>query len=239
MFVAFFFTLGCAEFQSLGLEEILQVPGTNQEARIAAGLREALRVGTQRAVSIRSQPGGFAAVPSLRLRLPNDVQPAAKTLRAIGMGHHVDELESAMNRAAERSAGEAVPVFADAIASMTIADAYEILNGADDAATRYFQDRTSAALRTHFAPVVQSAMAEVGVYQAYSEAMKLYEALPLSQGLGAPDLQGYVLDRTLSGLFSTVAAEEARIREDPAARTTALLRDVFGNGVALAPGSQL
>ncbi len=220
--------LGCTELQGLGLEDILQAPGATSEARVAAGLREALRVGTERATASLSRPGGFANVPALRLSLPENLQPAARTLRAVGLGKPVDDLEAAMNRAAERAAGEAVPVFADALSAMTIADALAILNGPGDAATRYFQEHTAAALRTRFAPVVDSAMQQVGVYQSYQETQRVYQTIPFSAALPAPDLQGYVLDRTLAGLFSTLASEEARIREDPAARTTALLREVFG-----------
>lgn len=221
-------SLGCAELQGLGLEELLQLPDSASETHVASGLREALRVGTERAVATLSEPGGFADVPALRLQLPEAIQPAAKTLRRIGMGRPVNELESKMNEAAERAAGEAIPVFADALTSMTISDAMGILNGPDDAATQYFQGRTSEALRARFRPVVEGAMQDVGVYRAYGEAKRLYESIPLTKEL-APDLEGHILDSTLSGLFGTLAEEEARIREDPAARTTALLREVFGS----------
>jgi hypothetical protein len=207
---------------------ILEAAGPPSEQRVAAGLREALRIGTERAVASLSREGGFADVPALRLRLPEDLEPAAKALRAIGMGKPVDDLEAAMNQAAEKAAGEAMPVFADALASMTISDAMGILHGSDDAATRYFEQRTAATLRVRFSPIVEAAMEQVGVYRTYDEARRLYQALPLAPRL-APDLEGYVLDRTLAGLFTTLAREEARIREDPAARTTVLLRQVFGS----------
>jgi hypothetical protein len=219
--------LGCTETGGIDLAAILEAAGPSSESQVASGLREALRVGTQRAVSSLSKPGGFANVAALRLELPSELQPAAQALRTVGMGKPVDDLETAMNQAAEKAAGEAVPVFADAIASMTISDAATILDGPDDAATRYFQQRTSAALRTRFSPIVDSAMQQVGVYRSYSEAMRLYDSIPFAEKPSL-DLEGYVLDRTLSGLFGTLADEEARIREDPAARTTALLRQVFG-----------
>ena len=226
-------TVGCAELQGLGLEDVLRASGAPSEARVAAGLREALRVGTERATATLSRPGGFANVPTLRLTLPEPLQPVARTLRSVGLGRSVDNLEAAMNRAAENAAGEAVPVFADALGAMTIADAVAILNGPDDAATRYFEEHTSAALRVRFAPVVDSAMQRAGVYQTWREAVRLYDAIPMVGALpAAPDLQGYVLDRTLDGLFSTLAGEEARIRADPAARTSELLREVFGRAGA-------
>lgn len=217
--------LGCAEIQDLGLVDIL-LEQPESEARVASGLREALRVGTERAVATLSAPGGYAEVPSLRLELPESLQPAAKTLRHIGMGRQVDRIEEKMNEAAERAAAEAVPVFAEAVASMSIRDALGILNGPDDAATRYFQGRTSEELTIRFRPVVEGAMQEVGAYRAYDEAKRLYESIPLTKSL-PPDLETHVLNETLAGLFDTLAEEEARIREDPAARTTALLQEVF------------
>ena len=138
-----------------------------------------------------------------------------------------------MNLAAERAAAEAVPVFASAITSMTIADAFQILNGPDDAATSYFKERTSAELRTRFEPVAARAMEEVGLYGIYRELLARYERIPLMKP-PIVDLEQYVSDRTLDALFAEVAKEEARIRQDPAARSTALLRRVFGS-VATAP----
>lgn len=229
--IAWALPFGCAQMQGVDFGSILEAPGAASQPRVASGLREALRVGTERAVSRLSQQGGFSGVPRLRLGLPDDLQPVARSLRAVGLGGPVDDLERSMNRAAETAAGQAVPVFADAIAAMSITDALRILNGPDDAATRYFEARTSAALRTRFQPVVDTAMRETGVYRAYGQTRRYYDALPLAEALGQdalPDLQSYVLDRTLTGLFGVLAEEEARIRDDPAARTTALLREVFG-----------
>ena len=222
-----FSPLGCAELQGVDLGQILSAGAPLDEQTVASGLRQALAVGTERTTATLSAPGGFSANPGLRLKLPGELGRLAETLRAVGFGAQVDALEDSMNDAAEQAAAEAVPVFASAIASMSIADAFAILNGPEDAATRYFQDRTAEELRARFAPVATSAMQEVGLYGIYSDLVARYEAIPFTKP-PAFDLEDYVTDQTLSALFAELAKEEARIREDPAARTTALLRRVFG-----------
>lgn len=219
--------LGCAELGLSDLGELLDAGSPVSEATVDDGLREALRVGTQRAVSTLARRGGFADDPKLRLELPEELAPMATALRTVGLGARVDELELAMNRAAERAAGEALPIFASAIASMTLKDAVEILEGPPDAATQYFRRNTRDALAARFEPVVRDAMGNVGLYAAYGELVARYEAIPFAKPV-PPDLTAQVTDGTLHGLFDTLAREEARIREDPAARTTALLRRVFG-----------
>ncbi|MGH0033679.1 MAG: DUF4197 domain-containing protein [Myxococcota bacterium] len=219
---------GCADFQLADLAAVLEAGQPLSESTVADGLREALRVGTERAATTLSRPGGFADNPLLRLSLPEELDPMTTALRTIGLGGPVDELEATMNRAAERAAGEAIPVFASAISSMTLTDAMGILEGPPDAATRYFEKRTSAALEERFAPVVRDAMTRVGLYASYRELVSRYEAIPFVKPV-APDLESYVSERTLVGLFDTLADEEEKIREDPAARTTALLRSVFGS----------
>ena len=220
--------LACAGFQAGDLFDHLNTEAPLSEATVADGLKEALRVGTQRAASALSQPGGFSDNPLLRLAIPKELDRLADALRTVGLGGQVDALEATMNRAAERAAGEAVPVFASAIASMTVQDAFGILNGPENAATEYFRVQTSDALRARFSPVVSDAMREVGLYRAYRDVVTKYEALPFSKPV-APDLETYVADHALLSLFQTLSEEEGRIREDPAARTTHLLRRVFGS----------
>jgi hypothetical protein len=226
------FGLGCAELGSIdlsGLPGVLDVPLS--EATAASGLKEALRVGTERAASTLSADGGFSNDPLLRLALPGELDTLARSLRAVGLGGQVDALELSMNRAAERAAGEAIPVFASAIGAMTVPDAFDILNGESDAAPRYFEARTSEQLRARFSPVVQNAMEEVGVYRYLRNALTQYEALPFAKP-AAPDIETHVTDRALAGLFTKLAEEEGRIREDPQARTTELLRRTFGRPAA-------
>jgi len=201
--------------------------GPLNESTVASGLKEALRVGTQRASGTLSKPGGFSNNTLLRLTMPEELDTLAKSLRAVGLGSQVDKLEAKMNAAAEEAAAEAVPVFASAIRSMTVRDAFDILEGEKDAATQYFRAKTSDRLRERFAPVVNKSMTQVGLYHVYQDVVKRYEALPFAKPV-APDLEAYVTEKSLDGLFKTLAEEEAKIRADPAARTTELLRRVFG-----------
>lgn len=222
---------GCASVQDgtlSGILESLDNPGALDESTVAAGLKEALEVGTRRAVTTVSKPDGYLGDPLLRIALPDPLLGMASTLRDVGLGAQVDELEEGMNRAAERAAGEAVDVFRGAIRQMTVADAFSILNGPEDAATEYFRGRTSTTLQTRFEPIVSGAMDEVGVARVYADALELYDRIPLGEKPQPVNLQDYVTARALDGLFTTLAREEAKIRRDPLARTTDLLRRVFG-----------
>lgn len=220
---------GCAELQGMGIDlnQVLAAGAPLDGTTVAMGLKQALEVGTQRTTSTLSRTGAFGNSPVLRLKLPGEMGQLAQVLRGVGFAQQVDQLEDSMNLAAEQAAAKAVPVFTSAIASMTIADAFEILNGADDAATRYFKDRTSAELTSRFKPVAATAMQEVGLYDIYQQVVARYNQIPLMKP-PAVDLEGYVADQTLTALFGEIAKEEARIRQDPAARSTALLRRVFG-----------
>lgn len=218
---------GCAEMSSLKLGDIFSLGAPLDQETVARGLRQALDVGTQRTVATLSEPGGFGGNSDLRIGMPKKLASLASALRAAGLGAKVDALENSMNQAAEQSVAKAGPIFISAIASMSITDAFEILNGSDDAATRYFEKETSKTLRKEFSPVVSTAMQDVGLYRSYLEILALYDAIPFSR-LPDLDLEDYVADQTLDALFAELAKEEAAIREDPAARSTALLRRVFG-----------
>ncbi len=225
--------MGCAGIDPGVLDALLQgaQPGgaALDEATVARGLREALRVGTERTVSSTSRAGGFLLNELIRIRAPEELEPMLRGLRAVGFGRQVDELETAMNRAAERASAEATDVFVGAITRMTIRDALGILRGGDTAATDYFRDQTSDALVARFGPIVDEKMREVGLYRIYQELSAAYAALPLARKPSL-DLRAHVTDRAVAGLFTVLAQEEARIRQDPAARTTELLRKVFASG---------
>jgi hypothetical protein len=229
-----FLSSGCAELQKLDLEGILAAGAPLDQQTVASGLKQALDVGVERTVSTLSARGGFSNDPRVRLTLPKELDPLAKTLRAVGLGSQVDALEVSMNVAAEAAAARALPVFTSAITSMSIGDAFTILNGPDDAATRYFRDRTSDELRRQFEPIVATAMQEVGLWAIYQELIARYERIPFVN-LPSLDLVEYVTDGTLAALYGQLALEEARIREDPAARSTALLRRVFGAEATTTP----
>ncbi len=198
------------------------------EQTVAAGLREALRVATDRTVVSTSKLDGFLGNALIRIVMPEQFEVAAKTLRAVGFGKQVDELEIGMNRAAERAAGEATEVFLNAITQMTLEDAFSILNGGDNAVTNYFRSRTEESLHERFKPIVTEKMSEIGLYKVYNGLTDYYNKLPLVT-TPALDLDEYVTQHALKGLFTVLGQEEKRIRTDPLARTTALLRRVFGN----------
>jgi len=199
----------------------------NDESRVAAGLREALRVGTERTVDRTNREGGYLQNAQIRIPLPEDVQSAGSQLRRIGLGRQVDELETAMNRAAEQAAGEAAQVFSQAIRSMQPADVYAVFRGGSDAATQYLRQESESVLRDRYQPVVATQLASVNGYDYFQEIARTWNRLPLVSPIEV-DLERYVTERALDGLFTVLAEEEQRIREDPVARTTSLLRDVFG-----------
>jgi hypothetical protein len=216
----------CASFDPASLSDVLGTGGPLDESTIVSGLREALRVGSERSVDRTSRPGGFLDDARIRIPLPAELTGVARTLRDVGMGGFVDEFEESMNRAAEQATGEAVDVFRGAIRTMTFADARAILDGPDDAATSFFRSRTEAELLARFRPIVDRKMAELGYLETYDRLADAYAALPF-KSRPVFDPGAYVTGRALDGLFTVLADEEKRIREDPAARTTELLRRVF------------
>lgn len=222
---------GCAAMQDgtlSGILESLDNTGALDEQTVVAGLKEALRVGTDRTVSTTSAKGGYLGNALIRIALPEQLDSAASTLRNAGLGSYVDELELGMNRAAELAAAEAADVFWTAITQMSVADAFSILNGHDTAATDYFHARTNTTLQQRFQPIVAGAMSEVGVANLYSRTLDIYNRIPLVEKPQVVDLEDYVTDRALFGLFTVLGQEEQKIRSDPVARTTDLLRRVFG-----------
>jgi hypothetical protein len=218
---------GCAGSPSLSsVGDLLKTGGVTGESRIVAGLKQALEVGTERAVGQTSRPDGFLENSSIRIGLPDSLDTMARGLRAVGMGAQLDELEVAMNRAAEEAAGEATPVFWDAIGQMSFSDARSILDGGPTAATDYFDETTREPLNARFGPIVAARMQDVGVVKQYQELADRYAALPFTQA-PALKLEQYVTNGALDGLFHVLGQEERKIREDPAARSTALLKEVF------------
>jgi len=196
------------------------------ENTVVAGLKEALTLGSERAVASTSAKDGFWSNEKIKIPLPAELNTAFSTLRSIGFGSQVDALELGMNRAAEQASVEAKPVLVDAVKGMSLSDAMGILRGGDTAATDYFRAQTSAPLKEKFLPIIQDKMGEVGLYQQYNKLMDAYTALPLTKESGF-NLDNYVADKGLDGLFTMLGQEEQAIRANPAARTTALLQKVF------------
>jgi hypothetical protein len=197
------------------------------DSEIIRGLKDALQVGTGRAVTTVSQEGGYYDNPKIRIPLPGAVQKVETLLRAAGYGTQVDAFELSMNRAAERAAPEAKAIFWDAIKQMTFSDARRILNGRDNEATLYFEDKTEPRLQQIFKPIVHDSMAAVGVTRQFQELNDRVNTIPFAGSLSF-DLDRYVTGKALDGLFYMLAKEEEKIRRNPAARTTEILKKVFG-----------
>jgi len=216
-----------------GLGGVLDQVAQMQTARpltqneIIAGLKQALEVGTGNAVAVTAKTDGYFKNPQIKIPLPEQVRKAEDLLRTVGFGEQVTAFEKSMNRAAERAAPEAKALFFTAIKQMTFADAKQILQGRENEATLYFKQKTAQPLGQRFKPIVHAAMSEVGVTRYYQNIESKLRVLPLGGSLNL-DLDQYVTNKALEGLFFMLAREEAKIRKDPAARVTDLLKRVFG-----------
>jgi hypothetical protein len=195
--------------------------------KIIAGLKEALAVSTRNAVASTGRPDGFLENVAIRIPLPDKLQRAAKGMRLVGMGAQVDALEVGMNRAAEQATPAAEKIFIDAVKQMRFEDARQILSGSDTAATEYFRRQSSEELSAAFAPIVHQAMENVGVVRQYNQLMKnpMVVRVAATQDFSLDD---YIVGKTVDGLFYVMAEEERKIRKDPMAQTTSLLKEVFG-----------
>jgi hypothetical protein len=196
------------------------------QSEIVDGLREALEIGTGNTVQALSKTDGYYNNPKLKIPLPQSMQKFESVLRASGFDSQLDEFELSMNRAAEKAAPEAKALFVGAIEEMTFSDADKILNGPDNAATEYFQTKTTDKLEALFKPIVQQSMDNVGVTQYYKSVAEQIKTIPFADKY-AVDLDTYVTEKSVDGLFVRLAEEEAKIRNDPAARVTDLLQTVF------------
>jgi len=195
------------------------------EADIAAGLKEALTVGAQNSGKILSATDGFFANAAIKILMPPEAKKVEQQLRNFGLGKQVDQAILSMNRAAEDAAKSAAPVFADAIKKMTIQDALGILKGGDHAATTFLQNGTTKALTEAFRPVVDQSLKKVDATKYWNTVFTSYNQF--AQEKVNPDLNAYVTEKAISGIFQQVALEEQKIRKDPLARTTDLLKKVF------------
>lgn len=202
-----------------------QTPLTTQE--VAAGLKEALVKGISNGADLVSQLDGYFKNPTIKIPFPPDVKRVEDRLRQIGLGGEVDKFVMTLNRGAEDAAKEAKPIFIEAIKQMTIDDAWSILRGEQDAATQYLKRTTSSLLKQKFKPVIQNSLNKVNATRYYSDIVTRYNQIPLVQKVN-PELDDYATDKAIEGLFIMIAKEEANIRANPVARTTELLKRVFG-----------
>lgn len=195
---------------------------------IVAGLKEALEVGTTNTVDLTGKVDGYFANAAIKILLPSQLQTVEQGLRLIGQGQKVDEFVLAMNRSAEKAAPAARDIFWSAIKGMSFDDARKILAGGDTAATEYFRAKTSDTLTAAFRPVVDDTMKQVGVVQQYDQLVGAYKSVPFASSLPAVDIQAYVVGKALDGLFLVLGEQEKKIRTNPAAQVTDLLKKVFG-----------
>jgi hypothetical protein len=194
---------------------------------VAAGLKEALATGTGKAVQSLSKTDGYFADAAVKILMPEKMQQAAELLKKAGHQKEVDDFILSMNRAAEQAAPKARPIFEEAVKNMSFEDAQKILNGGNTAATDYFKAKTSSQLTQAFKPVVADSMNQVGVTRSYKALTDRYTSMVPFGKMDSLDLDSYVTRKSLDGLFLKVGQEEAKIRTNPAARTTDLLKKVF------------
>jgi len=227
--------LGCSSSTTAQLDDILKraedalaqrdTSGLSDD-KIIAGLRQALQLSTSKAVALTGRPDGFLKNEAIKILLPPKLQTVGKGLRLLGMGSRVDELEIGMNRAAEQATPQAKQIFLVALRKMSFDDARQVLTGGDTAATDYFKRTSSSDLTAAFSPIVHRSMERVGVVQQYDQVLN---SAPGGTLLASQfDLDKYVVGKTLDGLFHMLGEQEKQIRKDPAAQTTALLKEVFG-----------
>ncbi len=215
---------------SADINKVLQAVGTNgplTQEEVASGLKEALIQGISKGADQASQTDGFFKNDLIRILLPEDARRVESTLRQIGLGAEMDKAMLAINRGAEKAAMEAKPIFVNAIRQLTIQNAFQILKGDANAATDYLRKTTESQLVALFQPKIQESLNEVGATKYYGDLANAYNNIPLTNRKIDPDLNAYVTNRAIDGLFTLIAEEEKNIRENPLQRTSALMKKVF------------
>ena len=211
-------------------DRTVALPATPPQDDYSRGLREALLNGTFSAIKTLGREGGFLKNLRVRIPMPKPLQPVEKTLRLIGQGRVADDFIAAMNHAAEKAVPVAADVFKDSVRQMTFQDAVNIVRGPDDAATQFFRRTSEKRLIEKFLPIVRSFTEQVGVTAQYKAMMEQYGSIARLAGRDAVDIDEYVTEKALDGLFLLIADEEKRIRRDPVARTSEILQRIFGSG---------
>lgn len=215
--------------QTLGdVNKTLGGPAPLTTAEVGQGLKEALIKGISNGADLASQVDGYFKNPTIKIPFPPEVQKVEDRLRQLGLGNEVDKFVMTLNRGAEDAAREAKPIFIEAIRAMTIQDAWSILRGDPDAATQYLKRTTSGLLKEKFKPVIQNSLNKVNATKYYGDIVTRYNQIPFVQKVN-PDLDDYATDKAIEGLFIMIAREEKNIRDNPVARTTDLLKRVFGS----------
>lgn len=221
--------VSCAEMTTV-MEQVNTATGSTTPAltndEVIRGLREALTVGTNNSSNLTSKLDGFYKNPEIFIPFPPEALKVKEKVEQLGMKKQVDEFVMTLNRAAETATSEAAPIFVNAIKEMTIADGFAILRGNDNAATQYLKDKTTAQLKVKFNPIVKAAIQKVEVTKYWNPIINTYNKVPFVEKMN-PDLEDYVTAKAMDGLFLMIAKEETKIRKDPMARVTDLLKKVF------------
>lgn len=197
------------------------------DTKIGAGLKEALKVGINNAVQSTGKTDGFFKNQAIKILMPEKLSAVEKGLRMVGMGPQVDEFVLSMNRAAEKAAPAAKDIFINAIFDMNFDDIQKIYSGGDQAATNFLKEKTQAKLKEAFTPFVNKTLEEFQVTKSYKNLVDRYQKIPLAKKPNVPDINDYVITKALNGLFTVLGEEEGKIRKDPAARVTPLLKEIF------------
>ena len=236
-FTIIFLIVGAAEAGSNWLDkgkDLLKNYGGGSEQsgitteEIGAGLKDALRVGSENVIAQLGRVDGFNTDPTVHIPLPKQLKTVKSVLDKVGMSGLLQDLELKLNRAAETATPRAKELFSQAITEMSFDDAKKIYEGSEDAATQYFRSKMSPSLTREMEPVVSNSLSEVGAIQTYDNVMKEYRSVPFVPDVKA-DLTDYVIEKGMDGIFHYMAKEEAAIRTNPVKRTTALLKRVFGS----------
>jgi len=223
--------VSCAEMNSV-LEEVNKVTNTDPapltNTEVISGLREALTVGTNNSTALTSKLDGFYKNPEIFIPFPPEAIKVKEKVEALGMQKQVNEFVMTLNRAAETASKEAAPIFINAITSMSIADGFAILRGEDNAATNYLREKTSSQLKIKFNPIVKDAINKVSVTKYWNPIISTYNKIPFIDKQN-PNLEDYITTKAMDGLFLMIEKEEQKIRKDPLARVTDILKRVFGS----------
>ena len=224
-FLAFTLTAGL-----LSCSTLANLPGMSSisEEEAAQGIRQALEQGVGRGITTLNREDGFFGNLAYKILIPPDAAKIENTLRQVGMGSLADRVIIQVNKAAESAVGAARPIFEDAIRQMTITDAINIIEGSNDAATQYFRTKTTEKLVAAFLPIIKSSLDKFSATKYYADMVGTYNSFPTTLNKLNPDLPSYVVGRAVDALFDQVAQEEANIRSNAAARTTEILKKVFG-----------
>ena len=212
---------------AFGLSSSTATPALSNQ-QIVTGLKDALAIGANVATGSASKPDGYNKNPLIRIPFPKEAEDVKKTLLNMGMKKQVKEFETQLNRAAEDAAKKATPIFINAITRMTITDGLTILKGRQDEATQFLKKNTQIQLTTEFRPVIKASLEKVQITRYWKPLITKYNKLNIGKKQN-PNLDAYVTEKAIEGLFKLIAQEEQKIRKDPVARVTDILKLVFGN----------